>query len=238
MTLFRARGVVLRTTKLGESHRILSIVTDGRGKVRAVAKGVRKTKSRWGARLEPLSHISMMCWEGRELDIVTQAEVIDTFRPVREDLDRMAKAAILVESVDRLSQEGEADPTHYRMLVGALKSLAEADSPALVGAFLWRLLAHQGASPILDQCAACGSDGPLVAFNLADGGTVCRSCRQGRPVSPAAIALMSEMLRGRLGAVLAAPATPATSEVEALATHAIEAHIERRLRSIGVLDRG
>src|SRR5207302_2274538 len=85
MRLYRDQGVVLRTIRLGEADRIVTLVTEGHGKVRAVAKGVRKTKSRFGGRLEPLSHVSMLLYEGRELDIVTQAEALDHFRVIRED---------------------------------------------------------------------------------------------------------------------------------------------------------
>ena len=86
VSLYRDEGVVLRTLRLGEADRIVTMITKGHGKVRAVAKGVRRTKSKFGARLEPLSHVTLLCWQGRELDIVNQAEVTDTFRAVREDL--------------------------------------------------------------------------------------------------------------------------------------------------------
>ena len=100
--LYRDQGVVLRTIKLGESDRIITLVTAGHGKVRAVAKGVRKTKSRFGARLEPLSHASLLVYEGRDLDIISQAESIDHFRAIREDLDRMGSAMALLEAVDQV----------------------------------------------------------------------------------------------------------------------------------------
>ena len=95
MPLYHDRGVVLRTYKLGEADRIVSILTRGRGKVRAVAKGVRKTKSRFGGRLEPVSHVDLLMYEGRgELDIVSQAETVDAFRPLRDDLDRLGRAVV------------------------------------------------------------------------------------------------------------------------------------------------
>ena len=95
MTLFRDRGVVLRTIRLGEADRIVTLMTEQHGKVRAVAKGVRRTTSKFGSRLEPLSHVALLGWQGRgDLDIVNQVEVIDTFRPVREDLDRMARGHV------------------------------------------------------------------------------------------------------------------------------------------------
>src|SRR5439155_4918512 len=142
------QGVVLRTIRLGESDRIVSLVTEGRGKVRAVAKGVRKTKSRFGGRLEPTSHVALQLYEGRELDVVTQAEVIDHFRVVREDLDRLARATPLLEAVDHIAEEREPNPRLYQMLVGALRALAAADSPLLVPAFFWKLLALEGFQPL------------------------------------------------------------------------------------------
>ena len=104
MGLYRDEGVVLRTIRLGESDRIVTLVTQGRGKVRAVAKGVRKTKSRFGGRLEPTSHVSLLLYEGRELDVVTQAEALDHFRVIREDLDRLVHRAIIPERARLLGQ--------------------------------------------------------------------------------------------------------------------------------------
>ncbi|HRA35346.1 MAG TPA: DNA repair protein RecO, partial [Acidimicrobiales bacterium] len=124
MALYRDQGIVLRTYKLGEADRIVSIITERHGKVRAVAKGVRKTKSKFGARLEPTSHVALQLYEGRELDIVTQAESIDHFRPIRDDLDRLGRAVTMLETVDQVAMEREPNPALYRMLLGALRSLA------------------------------------------------------------------------------------------------------------------
>jgi DNA repair protein RecO (recombination protein O) len=237
MTLYRDRGVVLRTYKLGEADRIVHLVTEGHGKVRAVAKGVRKTKSRFGARLEPCSHVALLLYEGRELDVVTQAEGIDHFRAIRDDLDRLAKATTLLEAVDHVTQEGERNPVLYRMLVGALRALDHANSPALVGAFLWKLLSAEGVHPVLEMCVRCGASGPLVAFDLVEGGALCRSCRSGTPISSDALVLLRRTLGGELGAVLTEPASRATTDVESLATTALERHVERRLRSVTALQR-
>lgn len=236
MTLYRDRGVVLRTYRLGEADRIVVFVTAAHGKVRAVAKGVRKTKSRFGGRLEPTGHVALQLYEGRELDIVTQVEAIDHFRAIREDLDRLAKATALLEAVDQVAQEREANPRLYAMLVGALRSLAAADAPLLVPAFFWKLLALEGFAPLLDVCAGCGGGGDLVAFDLAEGGTLCRSCRRGSPVSGDALVLIRRILGGDLARVLREDAGPAAREVEHLAARSLEAHLERRLRAVGVLD--
>ncbi len=238
MSLYRDHGVVLRTIKLGEADRIVTFVTQAHGKVRAVAKGVRKTKSRFGGRLEPMTHVAAQFYEGRELDIVTQVETVDHFRAVREDLDRFGKATSLLEAVDQVAQEREPSPRLYQMLVGALRALAAKDSPLLVPAFFWKLLSLEGAHPVLDRCAGCGADDEeLVAFDIVVGGALCRSCRQGQAVSPEALAIIRRILQGGLADALDEAPSQATHEVEHLASRAIESHLERRLRSLHVLDR-
>ncbi|MGH9028173.1 MAG: DNA repair protein RecO [Acidimicrobiales bacterium] len=233
MSLYRDEGVVLRTIRLGEADRIVTMVTRGHGKVRAVAKGIRRTSSKFGGRLEPLSHVALQCWQGRELDTVTQVEVLDAFRSVREDLGRVAKAFTLLEVVDQLSQERHPDERLYEMLVGALRSLEAHDSPLLVPAFCLKVLVLEGSSPVVDQCASCGSEDGLVAFDLVDGGMLCRSCRRGRAVSPEALDLLRRVLGGGLVAALAEPEGATADEVSALATEAMEVHLDRRLRSLG-----
>jgi DNA repair protein RecO (recombination protein O) len=233
--LYREHGVVLRTIRLGEADRIVSIVTEGHGKVRAVVKGVRKTKSKFGSRLEPMSHVALQLYQGRELDIVTQAETVDHFRAIREDLDRLNRATSMLEVVDQVAQEREPSPRLYQMLVGGLRALAARDAPLLVPAFFWKLLALEGSQPLLDQCARCGALDDLVAFDLGQGGVLCRSCRQGVPVSADALALVRRILGGDLTRVLDEPDGPAVHEVRALASNALEYHLERRIRSLHVL---
>lgn len=239
--IHRDEGIVLRTYKLGEADRIVVIMTKARGKVRAVAKGVRKTKSKFGSRLEPMSHCALQIYEGRELDLVTQAESIDTFRAVRDDLDRIARGMSMLEVVDQLAQEGLPNPELYRMLVGALRTLDSSGSPLVTPAFLWKVLALEGFRPEVDECAQCGADDvELVAFDVDSGGLLCRTCRRGQGVSPPAVDLLQQILGGRLVDALARgeddDARPAVHEVDLLATRAVEHHLERRLRSVEVLD--
>ena len=235
MSLYRDEGVVLRTWKLGEADRIVVLYTRGRGKVRAVAKGVRKTKSRFGARLEPTSHVALQLYEGRELDIVTQAESLSGLGPLRDDLDRLTRATALLEAVDAIAQERQADARLYSMLVGALRTLAERDHPLVVPAFFLKLLAHEGFQPRVDGCAVCDVDDGLVAFELDEGGLLCTEHRRGSPVSSPAVVLLQLVLGGRLGEALNTPVGATTHEVEALATRALEHHLERRLRSVTLL---
>ena len=232
MSLYRDEGVVLRTMRLGEADRIVTLITKGHGKVRAVAKGVRRTTSRFGGRLEPLSHVSLLCWQGRELDIVNQAEVTDAFRAVREDLGRMAKAFTVLEVVDQLAQERHANPRLYDMVVGALRALEAHDAPLLVPAFCLKALALEGLAPMLDECVSCGERQDLVAFDILEGGVLCRSCRRGRPISAAALELVRRILGGGLSSALSEPDGPVAAEVTELATEAMEVHLDRRLRSL------
>jgi DNA repair protein RecO (recombination protein O) len=245
VTLYRDNGVVLRTYKLGEADRIIVLMTAGHGKVRAVAKGVRKTKSRFGSRLEPGSNANLLLYEGRELDIVTQAETIDYFRPIRDDLNLITDAMAMLEAVDHTAQEREPDGRLYQMLVAALRTLAgrQERSPLLVGAFYWKLLSLGGFGPLLDCCASCGaSTDPsgdaieLVAFDLTVGGALCRGCRRGLPISPEALGLLRRVLEGGLAGALAEPDSPVVTEVAVLAIHSMEQHLERRLRAVRVLD--
>jgi DNA repair protein RecO (recombination protein O) len=237
VSLYRDDAVVLRTYKLGEADRIVVLLARDHGKVRAVAKGVRKTKSKFGARLEPISHIEVQLYTGRgELDIVTQAESVDSFRLVREDLDRLRHAVTMLEAVDQIAQDGEPAPRIYQMLLGALRTL-ETESPQLVLAgFFWKLLALEGFAPMLDECAMCGATEPLVAFDLDHGGVLCVSCRRGQPISAEALELLRMVLGGRLVEALDEPPGPAATELENLATRSMEHVLERRLRSASVLE--
>lgn len=238
MSLFRDHGVVLRTYRLGEADRIVVLLTEDHGKVRAVAKGVRRTNSKFGGRLEPMSHVSLLLWQGRsDLDIVNQAEVIGAHRFVRQDLRRVTAGLALLEVVDRLAQERHADRRLYQMLVGALAVLDDpARDPAMVpAAFFLKALVIEGAGPVVTGCASCGATEPqseLVAFDLLEGGMLCRRCRRGRPVSPAALGVLRQVLGGSLGSVLAGEAPSCVDELTALATEAMEAHLDHRLRAM------
>jgi len=228
----------LRTYKLGEADRIIVLLTPGHGKVRAVAKGVRRTKSRIGGRLEPLSNVELLMYEGRELDTVSQAEVIEPWRPLHEDLSRLAQGLAMAEAAEQVAQEREPSAPLYQMLVGALRTLVERPGPLVVASFYWKLLSLDGAGPMLDACVRCGEGPPaseLVAFDIGEGGALCRGCRRGNAVSPAALELIGWILGGRLVKALEMPASSMTAEVANLATISLEHHLERRLRALQVL---
>jgi DNA repair protein RecO (recombination protein O) len=204
MALFREQGVVLRTWKLGETDRILNLLTAGRGKVRAVAKGVRKPGSRFGGRLEPFSHVDLQLYEGRSLDIVTQVELVDGFAPVRADYALSACGSGMVEAADVIAQEGERSNRLYVLLLDGLRQLAAGPPwPATVlDAYLLRLASVAGYHPQLDACAGCGTPGPHDTFHLAAGGVVCLRCAPGgaRPLEPQTIGLLRTLAGAGWGA--------------------------------------
>jgi DNA repair protein RecO (recombination protein O) len=235
VTQYRDTGVVLRTWKLGEADRIVVLFTRDHGKVRAVAKGVRRTRSKFGARLEPTSHVSLQMHVGRSLDTIVQAETIEHHRALREDLDRLAEAVTMLEVVDQLAVEGEADRPLFELLVRAMATLAQRGAALVVPAFLLKALGAAGFGPVVDACAVCGDDGPLVAFDTDRGGMLCAAHRQGMAVSPAAVDLVGRILGGGLAGALEEPASPATHEVSRIATTAMEHHLERRLRAPTIL---
>jgi len=222
MTQYLERAVVLRTYKLGEADRIVVLMTQGHGKVRAVAKGIRKTKSKIGARLEPMSHVEILLYKGRELDVVNQVELISSSAKLHHDLDRLTQGISM----------------HlYNMLVGALQSLADQASPVVVAAFYWKLLAAEGVSPQVKKCVGCEQEVELVAFDISQGGAQCRSCRTGVSISQPALQLLQQVLGGQLNIALAQEASAASGELTHLATQAMEHFIERRLRSTSLFDR-
>jgi DNA repair protein RecO (recombination protein O) len=203
--LYRDDGIVLRTQKLGEADRIITILGRGSGRIRAVAKGVRRTKSRFGARLEPFTHVDLMLHTGRSLDIITQAEVIRPYgQPLAGDYPRYTAGVAMLETAERFTPvEKEPALRQLLLLIGGLRSLGAGEhTPGLVlDAFLLRSLAVAGYAPALQECARCGvpgGDRRLPAFAVAAGGMVCASCRPPGAASPAAptVELMLALLRG------------------------------------------
>jgi DNA repair protein RecO (recombination protein O) len=235
---FRTEGIVLRTYRFGEADLVCVLFTKDHGKLRTVAHGVRKTASRLGSRMEVLDHVDVLLARGRtELLTVRQVEPRGTSAVLRDDFSKLTSALVLVEAADGATLEHHEDPEYFEMLRRALLALESAADPSIVAtAFLLKTLVHDGAGPVLDRCATCGEDAELVAFDLVEGGLLCSSCRRGRPVSAAAVALLRRMLQGGLAAVLAEGSPAAANEVSTIAVEAFEAHVGRRLRAARVLD--
>jgi DNA repair protein RecO (recombination protein O) len=209
---YRTEAVVLRSFRLGEADRVLHLYTLDRGRVGAVAKGIRKTKSRFGARLEPLSHVEMLLHQGSgELQTVTGVELLHSHRAVREQQYRLGVGLVGAEAMLRLFTEQEGNPrafaalTRFLDLVDGLET--RATRPALdplVLAFQLKLLWLSGYLPHLTSCADCGAENePLVGYSPRAGGAVCRGCAQGE------IAL-SQAGIGGVEALLASPLAEAS----------------------------
>lgn len=232
---YRTNAVVLRTYKLKEADRIVVMMTEHEGKVRAVAKGARKSK-RTGALLDSLSHVDVQMYRGKgDLDTVTQVQAVDTFMSIRSDLDRFTRAASFLEAVDYVTPDREPHERLYHMLVGALRTVAK-DNPTLTSAgFFLKLLALEGLEPVFDRCISCGATEPLVAFDPLNSGTKCSSCRSGIPLSDEGIRVCRLILGGGLAAALKLPESPILDDVNRLAATMIEHQTERQLKSLSTI---
>jgi DNA repair protein RecO (recombination protein O) len=184
---YRTEAVVLRSIRLGEADRVLHVYTLERGRIGAVAKGIRKTRSRFGGRLEPLSHVEVLLHQGSgELQTVTGVELIRSHRLAREDSYRLSVGLVGAEAMLRLFTEQERNPRAFAALTRFLELLDELPSRAsrpaldpLALSFQLKLLWLSGYLPHLTSCAECGSDGALVGYSPRAGGAVCRACANG-----------------------------------------------------------
>ena len=239
--LYRDEAVVLRTHPLGEADRIITLLTKERGRIRAVAKGVRRTKSRFGARLEPFMVVDVQCYEGRNLDTVTQAESLATHgQAIARDYTIYTAATVMVETAERLTEEHEPSTQQYLLLAGALRSLGggEHDPGLVLDAYLLRSLAVAGWAPSFYDCAKCGAPGPHQAFNITAGGAVCPVCRPpgSAAPAPATLRLLAALLSGDWS--IADPSDLRTRrEGSGLVTAFLQWHLERALRSLPLVDR-
>jgi DNA repair protein RecO (recombination protein O) len=240
--LYRDDAVVLRVQKLGESDRIITLLTRRHGRVRAVAKGVRRTTSRFGARLEPFGYVDVQFAQARTLDVISQVEGVDLLgKSFLDDYPRYTAASAIVETAERLSpEENEPSLTLFQLTLGALRALAAGEhAPALVlDAYLLRAMSYAGWAPALRACAVCGSAGPHGAFSVPAGGSVCADCRPpgaARP-APATLRLMTALASGDwTGAAASEPA--ARREASGLIAAHLQWHLERGLRSLPLVDR-
>jgi DNA repair protein RecO (recombination protein O) len=226
-------AVVLRTYKSGEADRVCVLWTRHHGKVRILAKGVRKTSSRMGGSLEPMAHVKVDLVKARgDLYVTRHVAHLTRLTTLRESYPRIAAGLAVVEVVDAIPTEEAADEGIFDLLVRVLQTLDNPEfEPELVAAsFFLKLLAYDGSEPVVDQCANCASPGPLVAFNAEVGGMLCANCRSGVAISREAHALVTRILNGQLASVLRESAPEGAGEVMALAHQAIENHFGRRLK--------
>ncbi len=235
MALYRDEGVVLRTYKLGEADRIVVLYSRGRGKIRAVAKGVRRTRSKFGSRLEPGSIVQLQLYEGKNLDIVTQAERVVSLEAMRSDLDRYGRAAIILEVLDASAVEAESNPAMYKLLTGALRELDRDGNRLVVPAFVAKYLILEGVQPRVDACVRCDESTNLTTIQISEGGVLCRSCPGGEPLTDGARRALEQLLQGRVRHVLDTTPEVVAIELETLVAKLVEQHVERKLRSSSVL---
>jgi DNA repair protein RecO (recombination protein O) len=203
---------------------------------------VRRTTSRFGARLEPFSHVDAQFYTGRSLDVISQVETIEPYGArIVADYARYTAGTTILEMAERLTEEREPALKLYLLLLGALRTLAEAEhAPTLVlDAFLLRAMAVSGWEPALNDCAKCGAPGPHRSFSVPSGGAVCPSCRPPGSVSPKVevLQLMWALMRGDwLTCDTSDPAT--RRDASGLVAAHLQWHLERGLRSLHLVDRG
>lgn len=242
MALYRDEAVVLRTHKLSDNDRIITMLTRHHGKVRAVAKGVRKTRSRFGSRLEPFTHVDVQASTGRNLDVVVQVETLAPHGPaIAADYSRYTSGTTMLEAADRLAaEEHEPATQQYLLLRGALRALATQRYPTdlVLDAYLLRAMAVGGFAPSLAGCAQCGEPGVHAWFSVPSGGLVCSRCRVPGTTSPseATVALLAALLSADWpGALEASPS--ARAEARGIVAAYVPWHLDRALRSMRHVDR-
>ena len=231
----KTEAVVLRSIRYAEADRILHLYTPGRGRVSAIAKGVRKTRSRFGGRLEPYFRLHLVLYEGRsDLLTVTSAETISGHPRLREDAAALDSAARACDAVGRLFETADPHPGVFALLCNELALLDSAPAQATHAnqlAFRLKLLLAAGLAPQLAACATCGEADHLVAFSGAAGGVVCSACEaSGFAMGEEAHAFMT----GALGSALAdvpAAGTRALREADRAISETVEHHAHIRLRS-------
>ena len=242
MGLYRDEAIVLRTQKLGEADRIITLLTRHHGRVRAVAKGVRRTSSRFGARLEPFCHVDLQFAEGRTLDVVTQAETLSPFHSrIGADYEHYTAGTVMLETAERLViEDKEPALQQFLLLVGALRAMCETGRPAgaVLDSYLLRSLSVAGWAPSFDGCARCGLEGPHRSFSPAAGGMLCSTCRVPGSANPAVetVALLGALLAGEWDLV-AASEPRYRKEASSLVAAYLAWHLERGLKSLAHVQR-
>lgn len=233
--LYRDEVVVLRTHKLGEADRIVTMLSKEHGQIRAVAKGVRKTSSKFGASLEPFMIADVQCYEGRSLDTVNQAEILGAYgAPISADFTAFEAANVMVETAERLTRDGIAR-TQYALLVGALRSLAGHEHPTdlIRNAYLLRAIGLAGWAPSFAECARCQAEGEHTALAIEYGGVVCDACAPaGTPrVHLETITLLGALLSGDWG-VARECSDLARSQAHGFTAAYTQWHLEHSLKSL------
>lgn len=238
MALRHDQGIVLRGYPFGEADRVVVLLSPNNGKIRTVAKGVRKTKSRFGGRLEPFTHVDLVLYEGRNLDTITQVAVLEPFPRLRSDLDAVVTAGTMVEAADAVAQEDEAAIRLFLLLQRGLKTLEAGErSPDLITSFLLKLADVVGVAPSLLQCASCGRVDGLHRFSFGGGGSICDRCRvEGTVRLRAGVTEYLAALATSELSALPPSNTVFSSEAMGIARRFVEYHLDRKLTSLAVME--
>lgn len=238
MGLRHDQGIVLRSYPFGEADRVVVLLSPNSGKIRTVAKGVRKTKSRFGGRLEPFTHVDLVLYEGRNLDTITQVAVLEPFPRLRTDLDSVVAAGTMVEAADAVAQEEESSVRLFLLLQRGLKALeAGKYDPDLITSFLLKLADVVGVAPSLVQCASCGRVDGLHRFSFAGGGVICESCYVDGAVRlrEGITAYLASLAEADLISLPVSDRTLA-GEAMGIARRFVEYHLDRKLTSLAVME--
>lgn len=242
MALYRDQAVVIRTQKLGEADRIVTLFSREHGRIRAVAKGVRRTKSKFGARLEPGSYVDIQLYTGKTFDVVTQVESLENFGDaISHDYQKWTIASAILEAAERFtSNEGEPALQQFLLLTGALKALThESHDPSLIlDAYLLRSLSIAGYAPSMTICSRCEAAGPHKYFSLVGGGSVCINCKPSASATPSVetLKLMSDLLTGDWESADSSDVRH-RREASGLVAAYLQWHLERGLRSLPMVER-
>lgn len=238
MRLQKARSIVLASRPLGEADRIVRLFTRELGRVDAVVKGVRKTTSRWGGRLEPFNVCDLLLHPGRSLYTVTQAQLVDIFHTLRADREALTAAAVVCEAAAGLTPEHEPEVRIFALLRNTLRELDHGlpgpaeQAPLLLGALL-KLLYEAGYLPVLDECASCGAGERALGFSAARGGLVCERCLgDAVPITPEAIAALRAAVSQRLAELREVPPSAASAEALRAVADLYTYHTGTRLRAL------
>jgi len=203
MADYKTDAVVLRSRPYGEGHRLLTLYSLDRGKYTVLAKGVDKPRSKLAAGCQPFSHSRFVCWEGRSLDGVRQAQPVRPFRRLREDLNSMAAASFVAEMVDRLVQPEDPDEGFFGFLLTAFTLLDETSDLELGVRYIeWQVLDRLGFGPVLEKCVSCSRpldmEGEPWHLSLGEGGVVCRNCgstASGPEISVGTVRSLEQLMR-------------------------------------------
>jgi len=178
--LYKTEGIVLKSMEYEEADKIVTIYTKDYGKITAIAKGVRKTKSKFGSSLEILTHSIFLIYKGRNIDIVSQTEILESFFSKSKEVIKFAFAANCVEIVNKLTEEREINVGLFNLLKEVLHYLRETNGPKLLTlSFKWQTMSLLGYRPSLNHCCRCNKivdDQKEMHFNIREGGLLCNNC--------------------------------------------------------------